>query len=280
MAGLIPALHPSTIAPTASLTEYLDAARAAGFRAADFTMTAALDLAATAGVDAVVAAFASRGLTAGGWGAGVRLTGPESDFAAALAKVPRMAEIAAASHTSAALLVAPNRTELAPADAWRQFADRTRRVADIVAERGLAVGLEFIGPNLWPTLPHPLFDDLRGALELADRAGRANVGVLFDTYHFHCGSSRIEDIRAAAGRITHVHLNDAPPGDPRTFDDSVRRLPGDGVMDLARIIREIEAAGYRGPAGVEIFNQELKALPAAAGAARVAAACHKVFGAL
>ncbi|MBM4437882.1 MAG: sugar phosphate isomerase/epimerase [Actinobacteria bacterium] len=280
MAALIPALHPATIAPAGRLTDYLDVARDAGFKAADFAMPAALELATTSGPEGVAAAFASRGLAAGGWGAGVRLTGPDSDAVAALAKLPRMAEIAAAARASAALLVVPNRTELTPADAWRQFAERTVQVADVLANWGLTVGLEFIGPNLWPALPHLLFNDIRGTLELADRTGRANVGVLFDTYHFHCGASRIEDIRAATGRITHVHLNDAPPGDPRTFDDSMRRLPGEGVIDLARVVRELEAVGYRGPAGVEIFNPELKALSAAQGAARVAAACRTAFGAL
>ena len=145
-------------------------------------------------------------------------------------------------------------------------------VADTAAGEGVALSLEFIGPNIWPEQLYELFSGIRGTLDLIDRIGRVNVGILFDTYHFHCGDSELADIAAAGRAINHVHLNDAPPGDPSTFDDSVRRLPGDGVMDIAAISNALDAAGYRGPGGVEIFNDEMRALPIAEGAARVAAA--------
>ena len=117
-----------------------------------------------------------------------------------------------------------------------------------------------------------------GTLDLIDRIGRVNVGILFDTYHFHCGDSEFADIAVAGRAINHVHLNDAPPGDPARLTDSVRRLPGDGVMDLAAITETLEAAGYRGPAASRSSTTKCARYPISQGAARVAAACRRVFG--
>ena len=278
MPSLIPALHPATVAQVDDLGTYLDAAAAAGFRAADFSMPAARALEAAAGRDAVIEAFRSRGLQAGAWGAGAQVIGPHADFDASLDEVAENAALGAALGARVAAVVVPNRTDTPRDEMLDLLSMRIGDVADTAAGEGVALSLEFIGPNLWPEQPYELFSGIRGTLDLIERIGRVNVGVLFDTYHFHCGDSQLADIAAAGRAINHVHLNDAPPGDASTFDDSVRRLPGDGVMDLSAIINALEAAGYRGPAGVEIFNDDLRALPIAECAARVAAACHRVFG--
>ena len=51
----------------------------------------------------------------------------------------------------------------------------------------------------------------------------------------------LEDIERAGPRIFGVHLNDAVEG-----DDHHNRLPGEGELPLAEIVRAIEATGYRG----------------------------------
>jgi sugar phosphate isomerase/epimerase len=229
---------------------------------------------------AVVEAFASRGLRAGGWGAGVSLTASAPEFSAGLAELPRRAAIGAALGARAAIVVVPNRSDLEPERALDALGERLAQLARALTPFGVALSLEFIGPDLWPDRPHRLPDGIPGVLDLIDRVGQPNIGILFDTYHFHCGSSRLEDIRCAAGRINHVHLNDAPPGDPSEFDDWMRRLPGDGVLDLRSIARELAAAGYEGPAGVEVFNQDLRSLDAVEAARTVAASCRRVFGSL
>jgi sugar phosphate isomerase/epimerase len=278
MAGVIPALHPATIAPQPNLRAYLDVTSAAGFTLADFNMADALALEDAEGLDAVVEAFGSRGVQAGGWGSGVRIFADDAAFDGGLRNLPRAAALASALGARAAAVVVPNRSEQAPERALVHFAGRIAQLADALAPHEVEVSLEFIGARVWPELPHRLPDDIGGMLELDDRAGRSNVGVLFDTYHFHCGSSRLADIGAAAGRINLVHLNDAPPGDPSNLDDSVRRLPGDGVMDLGAVIEALEAAGYSGSGGVEVFSDELLALPALDAARRVAAATRAVLG--
>ncbi len=278
MSSLIPALHPATVAQVDDLGAYLDAAAAAGFGAADFSMPAARALEESSSRDAVVEAFQSRGIQPGAWGAGAQVIGPHADFDASLDEVADNAALGAALGARVAAVVVPNRVDRPPDDMLDLLALRIGDVADAAAGEGVALSLEFIGPNIWPEKPYELFSGITGTLDLIDRIGRVNVGILFDTYHFHCGDSDLADIATAGRAINHVHLNDAPPGDPTTFDDSVRRLPGNGVMDLAAIANALEAAGYEGPGGVEIFNDDMRALPIAEGAARVAAACRRVFG--
>lgn len=278
MSSLTPGLHPATVAQVDDLATYLDAAAAAGFRAADFSMPHARALEASAGRDAVIAAFQSRGLQPGAWGAGAHVIGAYADFDASLAEVAANAALGAALGARVAAVVVPNRVDMPRDEMLDLLAMRIGDVADTAAGEGVALSLEFIGPNIWPEQPYELFSGIKGTLDLIDRIGRVNVGILFDTYHFHCGDSELADIAAAGRAINHVHLNDAPPGDPTTFDDSVRRLPGDGVMNLSAILAALEAAGYEGPGGVEIFSDDLRALPIAEGAARVAAACRRAFG--
>ena len=278
MSVLIPALHPATVAQVNDLIPYLDAAASAGFLAADFSMPHARKLEAASGRDAVIEAFQSRGLRPGAWGAGAQVIGPHTDFDASLDEVAANAELGAALNARVAAVVIPNRTDMPRDEMLDLLAMRIGDVADTAAGEAVALSLEFIGPNLWPEQPYEVFSGIRGTLDLIGRIGRVNVGILFDTYHFHCGDSELIDIAAAGHAINHVHLNDAPPGDASTFDDSVRRLPGDGVMDLAAIAAALHAAGYQGPAGVEIFNDDLRALPIAEGAARVATACRRVLG--
>ncbi|MDE2902593.1 MAG: sugar phosphate isomerase/epimerase [Chloroflexota bacterium] len=278
MSSLIPGLHPATVAQVDDLVTYLDAAAAAGFQAADFSMPHARALETNSGRDAVIEAFQSRGLQPGAWGAGAQVIGSYADFDASLGEVADNAALGAALGARVAAVVVPNRVDMPREEMLDLLAMRIGDVADTAAGEGVALSLEFIGPNIWPEQPYELFSGIQGTLDLIERIGRVNVGILFDTYHFHCGDSELADIAAAGRAINHVHLNDAPPGDPTTFDDSVRRLPGDGVMDLSAILAALQAAGYEGPGGVEIFNDDLRALPVSEGAARVAAACRRAFG--
>ena len=191
MSALIPALHPATVAQVNDLNAYLDAAAAAGFTAADFSMPNARTLEADSGRDAVIEAFESRGLQPGAWGSGAQVIGPHAEFDASLDTVAANASLGAALGARVTAVVVPNRTDMPRDEALDLFAMRIGDVADTAAGEGVALSLEFIGPNIWPEQPYELFSGIRGTLDLIDRIGRVNVGILFDTYHFHCGDSEL-----------------------------------------------------------------------------------------
>ena len=110
----------------------------------------------------------------------------------------------------------------------------------------------------------PVVKSLGSAVRVAEIADHPRVGVLFDTAHYHVTPTKLGDINAdSVGYIKHVHLNDMPnvPADlvHRDFD---RVLPGEGVLDLPRIIAALETNGYEGFFSIELFNEDLWRLPA------------------
>jgi sugar phosphate isomerase/epimerase len=87
------------------------------------------------------------------------------------------------------------------------------------------------------------------------------VGVIIDVYHVWWDPNIYRQIERARGRILGFHVNDwqVPVGDPLRS----RRVMGDGVIELRRMRRAVDDAGYSGPIEVEVFNNELASRPAA-----------------
>ncbi len=85
-----------------------------------------------------------------------------------------------------------------------------------------------------------------------------NIGILFDTFHFYCGISKIEDIDSIQGdEILLVHLNDVAEKPREILTDKHRVLPGDGIIPLERILEKMRKIGYDGYYSLELFNEEL-----------------------
>ena len=111
---------------------------------------------------------------------------------------------------------------------------------ELAKKRGVMLQMEPIN-SAETVIIHSTNDGLAFLKELGDPE---NVGILYDTYH-----SNLEDgdmlaaIRAAAGRITNVHLA-----------DSHRGLPGYGTIDFKAVYREIQATGYKGAYALETLS--------------------------
>jgi len=123
--------------------------------------------------------------------------------------------------------------------------------ADIAAPYKVALAVEFIkGAKLVGTL--------RTALNVTRKTGKKNVGILFDTFHFYAGVSKLEDIaEMKKGELLLVHLNDMAPIPIEIAQDRDRVLPGNGVLPLKEIIKAISRTGYDGYYSVELFSEAL-----------------------
>ncbi len=97
------------------------------------------------------------------------------------------------------------------------------------------------------------------------RSAHPQVGVLFDPAHWYTTPTKFEDIDQRAVRhIFHVHMDDMRDKPADLSDcNSDRVLPGQGVIDLERMIATLEGYGYTGYFSIEMFNDDLWALPAA-----------------
>ncbi len=137
-----------------------------------------------------------------------------------------------------------------------RFQEGVAEILDDARSAGVALGIE---PQ------HPMSAADRGCLSglalandmcdaLGDRGGDT-VGVVIDVYHVWWEHRLDEEIARSKGRIRMFHLNDwlSPTDSTR----NQRGMMGDGIIDLPRLRKAVEAAGYDGFHEVEIMNSDL-----------------------
>jgi 4-hydroxyphenylpyruvate dioxygenase len=110
----------------------------------------------------------------------------------------------------------------------------------------------------------PIVKSLKSAVAVVEKVGDPKVGVLFDPAHYYTTVTKLEHLDAEGVRwIKHVHLDDMrdKPGELSNCN-SDRVLPGAGILPLNELIARLEAHGYRGHYSIEMFSDELWALPA------------------
>jgi sugar phosphate isomerase/epimerase len=123
-----------------------------------------------------------------------------------------------------------------------------REVAGVAADLGISIGVEPYRQSsgaMVTTLPD--------TVALVDEIDAPNVGVVLDLWHAWDLPGIEDDIRTYASRLLGVQVNDYR--DPtRSWADRV--LPGDGIIDLSRLLRALEEGGYRGWYDLEIFSDD------------------------
>jgi sugar phosphate isomerase/epimerase len=120
-------------------------------------------------------------------------------------------------------------------------------------ERGVKLGIEPLHPAF--AADRSVVVTLEQANDMVERLASPNVGVVIDVYHVWWDPELYAQIARAADHILDFHIGDwlSPNGEPMMG----RGMMGDGVIDLRRIRRAIDATGYGGAIEVEIFNQEI-----------------------
>ena len=99
------------------------------------------------------------------------------------------------------------------------------------APAGVRLALEPI--NRYETT---LINNVRQGLDLIERVGAANFGLLLDTFHMNIEEPDMEEsIRLAGDRIFHFHVA-----------DSNRWHPGAGHLDFASLLGTLFETGYEG----------------------------------
>ena len=110
--------------------------------------------------------------------------------------------------------------------------------ADAARARGMRAVIEFL-PGL------PLASSLPAAVDLVERAGSPNLGVVIDAMHTFRSGASVADIAALApGQAGYLQLCDVPmpalPGIAHHEEARYeRRIPGDGDLPLAELLRAV-----------------------------------------
>ena len=128
-------------------------------------------------------------------------------------------------------------------------------------------------------LPESAIPDLATAQRIVAAVDSPALGLMFDTWHFARTGGTLEQLAAVPpGLIGALQISDRvepPPGTAYTPMGG-RLLPGEGELALVPLLAGLLAREPRLTVGVEVFSDELKALPATEIADRVAASTRAV----
>ena len=260
-------LGPGAIGIRASLTEGLEIAKAADFQGLDVNINEAAKLVEEKSADHVKKLYSDAGLKMGAWGLPVNWRGEEADFRKSLEGLPRLAKIGQSlGCTRLSTWILPSSEDKPFKENFEFHAQRFRPVGEILSEYGCQLGLEFIGPKTMRVgKKYEFIYTMEGMLELCDKIGTGNMGLLLDAWHWYTAHGTLDDLKKLKPEnVVHVHINDAPKGVPIDEQiDNVRRLPGEtGVIDLVGFLKCLDEIGYEGPVTPEPFSDKVKGIPA------------------
>jgi len=158
--------------------------------------------------------------------------------------------------------ILPGHKDLTYLQNFSQHKRRLRDIANVLKDKDIRLGLEFVGPRTSRSRNRfPFICTQRGMMELAAEIDTGNVGLLLDSWHWYTSHGTVEELLELSNKdIVHVHVNDAPSGvqvDQQV--DNRRKLPATtGVIDLKGFINALVKIGYNGPVECEPFDQALR----------------------
>ncbi|HZR29498.1 MAG TPA: sugar phosphate isomerase/epimerase family protein [Terriglobales bacterium] len=132
-------------------------------------------------------------------------------------------------------------------------ADGIAEIAPYARACGVRLGIEPLHPMY--AAERSVIVTLKQANDVAATLADDGVGVIIDVFHLWWDPEVYREIERARGRILGFHVSDWPVPLPGILTG--RAMMGDGVIELRRLRRAVEDAGYAGPIEVEIFNESI-----------------------
>ncbi len=224
-------------------------------------------LAESKGIDYCRSLFEGSGLRAANWIMPNDWKKSEEEWRGLIADMPRFAEISRAlgcTRSSTYFGSASNDRDYQENLQWHAM--RLRPLTAILAAYDIDFGMEFMGPrNLRRGKRYTFVHNVSTQMELADRIGTGNVGLLLDAWHLYTSGDTPDILDTIDPKaVVNVHIADAPVGlSMDEYVDDDRRVPLEtGVIDLAALLRKLDALGYDGPITPEPFSKRLNAIAA------------------
>jgi sugar phosphate isomerase/epimerase len=135
---------------------------------------------------------------------------------------------------------------------YRRLADKLHGVAEMAAERGLKINLEFIAGL-------PVNGTLGSCIELVKMVDHPALGMLLDLCHYYAGASHIEELALLPkNKLFLVHVDDAQRRPMEVLGSEHRCFPGEGRIDVPALLKEIRRrAAYKGYWSVELYDKNV-----------------------
>lgn len=223
---------------------------------------------------------AAAGVRLSAFGFPVDFRADEGAYEQGLKALPAQAQTAADLDVRrTATWIVPASDELSYADNLAQHARRLRPAAAILADHGIRLGLEYVGPRTSRDgKKHDFIHTMDQMSELCAAVGD-NCGYLLDAWHWYTAHEDAGHLQhLSPEQVVDVHVNDAPDLPVDAQLDHQRCLPGEtGVIDVATFLGTLKRIGYDGPVMVEPFSQAVRDMDADDACAATMAALRKVW---
>lgn len=212
----------------------------------------------------------------------VSLRADERTFESGLANLPREARaLRAAGVTRVGTAISSYSDDRNYLDNFKLHVGRLRKVASVLEDQGLRLGLEYLGTKrLWTMRRHAFVHSMAECRQLIAETGKSNIGLVIDSWHWWTARETVDDIAQLSNSdVVSADLNDAPPGIEREDQyDNRRELPATtGMIDAEAFLGALLEIGYDGPIRAEPFNQRLNEMDDDDASRVTVAAMRKAF---
>ncbi len=133
-------------------------------------------------------------------------------------------------------------------------ADRYNELMELGQEIGCLPALEFLG-----FVGH--VNNVDTLMAIVNKAGNPAATVVMDAFHIYRGGGVENDILKVPGeKVSIFHIDDAPKTDNRPLEaitDGDRVYPGDGILNLKKMLDLLAQQEFSGPVSLELFNAKL-----------------------
>jgi 2-keto-myo-inositol isomerase len=96
------------------------------------------------------------------------------------------------------------------------------------------------------------------ATAIALDTNHPNAKIIPDVYHMYISEGGFEGLKLVKGDLFAIfQFNDAPAGmELDKMEDKHRVYPGDGILPLQQILKDLKGTGFKGCLSVELYNPE------------------------
>lgn len=258
------------------------------FAGIDLDLSYLAALSQSQGLAQAKAWFAATGLKASAFGLQVAWREWDSDaaYADSLRQLAHDAALAQAfGVTRCFTWVMPCSDKLSFHQHFKLVLPRLTRIAEILGDHGIRLGLEFVGPDtMRREHAYDFVHTLDGMRTLAAAIGvnSHNTGLLLDAFHWWTSHGSLTELKhLSPAEVVYVHLNDAQAGLPpeAQLDQMREQVGATGVIPIQPFLAALRQIGYDGPLTVEPFSAAIKAMSPDAAASATSAALDHVLAA-
>ncbi len=237
-------------------SELIELALSYGFKGVSLNLVDFAEQVASQGMARASRLLVSARLKMGSFRLPIDWTAEDEPYQADLARLIPLAELAQQMNcTRAVSLIEPSDDHRPYHENFEFYRKRLGEVAAALAPFEILLGVEFLAPmSARGGRAFQFIQSFDEVLLLLRTIGAPNLGVAFDTWHWHLSGGTLETLRSVpVDKIVAVALADAEPettAAEATLES--RRLPADGgAIDIPAVLVTLAEMGYNGPVSPE-----------------------------